>query len=179
MTHLKTHRPRTLHLSLKREYFEAIRDGRKSEEFRLCTPYWSKRLEGREYDRVVLTLGYPARNDHARRLVRSWRGFTVKTITHSHFGQDPVLVYAIGGPLAHASLALALACLLGIGAGNGGLLMVLAASASYNAVPAVLRYAIPEAKPAMYFGMSLGLTFAFNIMLGIPLSMGVAHQVLG
>ena len=33
---------------------------------------------------------------HARRLVRSWRGFTVKTITHSHFGQDPVLVYAIG-----------------------------------------------------------------------------------
>ena len=95
VTHLKTHRPRTLHLSLKREYFEAIRDGRKSEEFRLCTPYWSKRLEGREYDQVVLTLGYPARNDHARRLVRSWRGFTVKTITHSHFGQDPVLVYAI------------------------------------------------------------------------------------
>ena len=48
-----------------------------------------------------------------------------------------------------------------------------------SAVPAVLRYAIPEAKPAMYFGMSLGLTFPFNIMLGIPLYMGVAHQVLG
>ncbi len=95
-------------------------------------------------------------------------------------GKSPwLLVYAIGGPLAHASLALALACLLGIGAGNGGLLMVLAASASYIAVPAVLRYAIPEAKPAMYFGMSLGLTFPFNIMFGIPLYMGVAHQVLG
>ena len=57
--------------------------------------------------------------------------------------------------------------------------MVLAASASYIAVPAVLRYAIPEAKPSLYFGMSLGLTFPFNILLGIPLYVGVAQRVLG
>jgi hypothetical protein len=47
--------------------------------------------------------------------------------------------------------------------------MVLAASASYIAVPAVVRYAIPEAKPSLYFGLSLGLTFPLNIIVGIPI----------
>lgn len=84
-----------LNLPLKREYFEAIRNGSKLEEYRLCTPFWRKRLEGREFDSVVLTLGYPARADHSRRLVRAWRGFTVKTITHPHFGPGPVQVFAI------------------------------------------------------------------------------------
>jgi hypothetical protein len=51
----------TLHLSLKGEYFDAIRDGTKPKEYRLCTPYWTKRLVGREYSRIVLTKGYPAR----------------------------------------------------------------------------------------------------------------------
>lgn len=86
---------RTLILPLKREYFDAIRAGAKAEEYRLCTPHWRKRLEGREFDQVVLTLGYPARDDKARRLVRAWRGFTVKTITHPHFGTEPVEVFAI------------------------------------------------------------------------------------
>ena len=86
---------KTLTLPLKREYFEAIRDGRKLEEFRLCTPYWHKRLTFCRHDQIALTLGYPARDDHARRIVRPWRGFTIKTITHPHFGPDPVEVYAI------------------------------------------------------------------------------------
>ena len=84
-----------LNLPLKREYFEAIRNGSKLEEYRLCTPFWRKRLEGREFDQVVLTLGYPARDNQARRLVRTWRVFTIKTITHPHFGPDPVQVFAI------------------------------------------------------------------------------------
>ena len=86
---------RTLHLPLTREYFEAIRDGRKPEEYRLCTDHWSKRLVGREYERIVLTLGYPHRNDDERRLVLPWRGFAVKTITHPHFGPDPVQGFAL------------------------------------------------------------------------------------
>lgn len=90
-----------------------------------------------------------------------------------------LLAYALGGPLLHAGLALALAAAVGLSAGDGALLMVLAASASYIAVPAVLREAIPEARPSLYFGMSLGLTFPFNILLGIPLYTGVARQVLG
>jgi len=94
--------------------------------------------------------------------------------------QSPwLLAYALLGPLLHAGLALALAWAAGIAPGNGALLMVLAASASYIAVPAVLRYAIPEAKPSLYFGMSLGLTFPFNILLGIPLYVSTAQRVLG
>ena len=84
-------------LPLKREYFEAIRDGTKTEEYRLCTPYWQKRLASPFglYDHIVLTLGYPARDDHERRIVRPWQGYTIKTITHPHFGPEPVQVYAI------------------------------------------------------------------------------------
>jgi hypothetical protein len=89
-----------------------------------------------------------------------------------------LLVYAVAGPLLHASLALGLAWLLGIEPGNGMLLMVLAASASYIAVPAALRFAIPEARPALYIGLSLGVTFPFNILLGIPLYASVARSVL-
>ena len=95
-------------------------------------------------------------------------------------GKSPWLVaYAIVGPLCHAGLALGLCLAFGIAPGNGALLMVLAASASYIAVPAVVRYAIPEANPSLYFGMSLGMTFPFNIILGIPLYVGVANHVLG
>lgn len=82
-------------LPLKAEYFNAIKGGSKVEEFRLVTPFWKKRLEGKSFGRVVLTLGYPKRDDTERRLVRDWRGFTVRTITHPHFGPDPVRVYAI------------------------------------------------------------------------------------
>ncbi len=94
--------------------------------------------------------------------------------------QPPLLiVYALGAPLVHAGIALGLSALCGLSAGNAGLLMVLAASASYIAVPAVLRHAIPEANPGLYFGMSLGLTFPFNILFGIPLYTGLAQRVLG
>jgi hypothetical protein len=94
-------------------------------------------------------------------------------------GRSPwLLAYAILGPLAHAALAFALAAAAGLSAGNGALLMVLAASASYIAVPAVLREAIPEASPPLYFGMSLGLTFPFNILVGIPLYLAVAQRWL-
>ena len=95
-------------------------------------------------------------------------------------GQSPLLLaYALGAPLVHAGLALALGAAMELGTGNTALLMVLAASASYIAVPAVLRQAVPEAQPALYFGMSLGLTFPFNILLGIPLYTQVARAVLG
>ncbi len=43
----------------------------------------------------------------------------------------------------------------------------------------VVRHAIPEANPSLYIGMSLGLTFPFNILVGIPLYVGVAQRVLG
>ncbi len=94
-------------------------------------------------------------------------------------GQSPWLfAYAIGGPVVHAGMALALAMVLGVSPGNGALLMVLAASASYIAVPAVVRHAIPEANPSLYFGMSLGLTFPLNILIGIPVYVHLAQRFL-
>ena len=104
-------------------------------------------------------------------------------LTARNFGQlkgtsRRLLAYGILAPLLHAGMALALSVATGMSVGNGALLAVLAASASYIAVPAVLRHALPEAKPSLYFGMSLGLTFPFNILLGIPLYVGAAGTLL-
>jgi len=89
-----------------------------------------------------------------------------------------LLAYAVGAPIVHASLALGLAWALGLPAGEGALLMVLAASASYIAVPAVLRHAMPEANPSLYFGLSLGVTFPLNILVGIPVYTALSQTVL-
>lgn len=86
---------KTLTLPLKAIYFHEIREGAKTEEYRLCTPYWEKRLVGQTYDRIVLTLGYPKGNDASRRIVMPWRGYTIKTISHPHFGPEPARVFAI------------------------------------------------------------------------------------
>jgi hypothetical protein len=89
-----------------------------------------------------------------------------------------LLAYAIAAPLVHAAVALLMGIAFGMSAGDAALLMVLAASASYIAVPAVIRHAIPEASPSLYFGMSLGLTFPFNILLGIPMYVYAAQRWL-
>lgn len=86
-------------LPLKAIYFDAIASGEKREEYRLATPYWAKRLVGRHYDRVILTRGYPRRDDHARRIIKPWRGYIERTITHPHFGPEPVKVFAVLVPL--------------------------------------------------------------------------------
>ena len=90
-----------------------------------------------------------------------------------------LMAYGVLAPLVHASIALVLCWWLAVPLADAVLLMVLAASASYIAVPAVLRYALPEANPSLYVGLSLGLTFPFNILLGIPLYTRVATGVLG
>jgi ASC-1-like (ASCH) protein len=86
---------RVLHLPLKRVYFDAIKAGDKLYEYRLATDYWRKRIVGREYDRIVLTMGYPAATDAERRIERPWRGYRCEQITHEHFGDKPVEVLAI------------------------------------------------------------------------------------
>jgi uncharacterized protein len=94
-------------------------------------------------------------------------------------GKSPALIaYAIIGPILHANMALGLAFILNLPAGDGALLMVLAASASYIAVPAVLKFALPEANPSLYFGLSLGVTFPLNILFGIPAYVSIAQSVL-
>lgn len=91
-------------------------------------------------------------------------------------GKPPVtLAYAFIAPPAHALIALGVCHLFNVPLGDTILLMVLAASASYIAVPAVLRHAMPEVNSALYMGMSLGITFPLNIILGIPIYSAIAH----
>jgi len=90
-----------------------------------------------------------------------------------------LVLFGLVTPLVGASLALGASTLLGFSVGDATLLAVLAASGSYIVVPAVVRYAIPEARPSRYFTMALAVTFPFNIILGIPLYYAVAQVLLG
>lgn len=91
----------TLYLPIKGEYFDQIKAGTKPEEFRLANDYWRKRLVGRTYDRIELTRGYPKRGDTERRLVLPYRGYRLTTITHPHFGDQSVEVFAINVEVGH------------------------------------------------------------------------------
>ena len=82
-------------------------------------------------------------------------------------------------PLLGAGLGLTLGWLMGLSVGGITLLATLAASASYIAVPATMRLAVPEANPALSLAAVLGVTFPFNILLGIPLYHGLAVQLVG
>ena len=80
-------------------------------------------------------------------------------------------------PLVNASAAIAIAHLLGLGRGDALLFTVLCASASYIAVPAAMRLAVPEANPGLYVTMALALTFPFNIILGLPLYLSIINRL--
>lgn len=86
---------------------------------------------------------------------------------------------AIVAPVVNSMIGLGLAKLLGLTPQNGFLLMILTASSSYIAVPAALKTNLPEAKPSMYLSMSLGITFPFNILLGMPIYWDLAQKFLG
>lgn len=86
---------RTLVLPVKQHWFELIRIGRKSEEYRLYNEYWRKRLVEKTFDKVVVTLGYPKRGDAQRRIEFPWRGYRITTITHSEWNNVPQQVFAI------------------------------------------------------------------------------------
>jgi hypothetical protein len=89
----------------------------------------------------------------------------------------PVLAFGILMPLFGAAVAALLILPLGLSVGGAAVFITLAASASYIAVPAAMRLALPEAKPAIYLTLSLGVTFPFNLALGIPLYLALAQRV--
>lgn len=87
------------------------------------------------------------------------------------------ILFGIYMPLISAVIATGVVMLLDLSTGSGALLITLAASASYIAVPAAMRIALPKAKPAIYATMSLGITFPFNLAIGIPLYAALAAAV--
>ena len=89
-----------------------------------------------------------------------------------------LIAFALLAPLVHAGLGLGVSLLLNLPQGDALLFMVLCASASYIAVPAAMRMTVPQANPSLYVTASLGLTFPFNIVAGIPLYMAAVQRLI-
>ena len=87
------------------------------------------------------------------------------------------LGFGIAMPLISAAITTLICALMGLSVGDAALLITLAASASYIAVPAAMRLALPKAQPSIYLTLSLGVTFPFNLTLGIPLYILMAQWV--
>jgi len=90
-----------------------------------------------------------------------------------------LVLFGLLMPYVGAVFALAAGVAIGLSTGGVALLMVLGASASYIAVPAALRLALPEAKPSIYLTLSLGITFPMNLTIGIPAYIALARLVAG
>ncbi|MBL8288239.1 MAG: sodium-dependent bicarbonate transport family permease [Rubrivivax sp.] len=104
-------------------------------------------------------------------------------VAASRFGElrraGPFLIgFAIGMPLVAAGLGVATGVAIGLSVAGVTLLATLYASASYIAAPAAMRLALPQANPALSIGAALGITFPFNLLVGIPLYHRLAQQAL-
>ncbi|MEM6693285.1 MAG: sodium-dependent bicarbonate transport family permease [Pseudomonadota bacterium] len=89
------------------------------------------------------------------------------------------IVFGLLMPIVGSIMGLVAALLIGLSLGGAMLLMVLSASSSYIAVPAAMRVALPEANPSIYLTLSLGVTFPFNLVLGIPLYLAMSKALVG
>ena len=90
-----------------------------------------------------------------------------------------LVVLGIAFPLVNGAIGVLLASLFGLAPGAAAALGILAASASYIAVPAAMRMALPEADPGLYLALSLGVTFPFNVLVGIPVFAALAAWMGG
>lgn len=87
--------------------------------------------------------------------------------------------FALVMPLIGGACAAALSPVIGLSTGGTAVLITLAASASYIAVPAAMRMALPQANAAIPLTLSLGITFPFNLMFGIPIYLAAAQYLRG
>ena len=88
-----------------------------------------------------------------------------------------LVVFGICMPLFSSVIGAGVGCVLGLSVGGIAILATLAASASYIAVPAAMRISVPEANPTLSLTASLGVTFPFNILIGIPLYYALAQYM--
>lgn len=89
----------------------------------------------------------------------------------------PVVLFGIYMPLIGGAFGALAGVLVGLSAGGTALMITLAASASYIAVPAAMRLALPEARPSVYLPLSLGVTFPFNLAIGLPIYIWLATLI--
>jgi hypothetical protein len=90
-----------------------------------------------------------------------------------------LVVFSLLFPFLSGTLGVVVGAASGLGLGGSVVLGVLSASASYIAAPAAVRLALPEASPGIYLTASLGITFPFNLIFGIPIMFAVGQFVEG
>jgi uncharacterized protein len=90
-----------------------------------------------------------------------------------------IVVFGIVMALIGGVIGVLVGAAIGLSVGGAALLGVLTGSASYIAAPATIRMAVPEANPSLYLTLSLGVTFPFNVVAGIPLYTALAQLVAG
>jgi len=88
-----------------------------------------------------------------------------------------VVILGIVVPLINGSIGAILGSAAGMSVGGVAVMATLAASASYIAAPAAIRIALPDASPGIYVTASLGITFPFNLIVGIPLYIEIAELI--
>jgi hypothetical protein len=88
-----------------------------------------------------------------------------------------LLGFAVVAPLCFGLIGVALATLHGLSPGGAGVFGAMAASASYIAAPAATSVGLPDANPAMALTAALGITFPFNLAIGIPLYAEAATMI--
>jgi len=88
-----------------------------------------------------------------------------------------LVIFAMVMPLISGFLGALVGNWCGLSVGGMAVLAVMSASASYIAAPAAMRIAVPEANPTLYLASSLGVTFPFNLIIGIPIYDWMARSV--
>lgn len=137
---------------------------------------------------VGLVIGQPGLNKVAGLFVDPWdgvlslflleMGYLAASRLRAALGLGwKLLAFGMGMPLIGAVIGLGAGLALGLGRGDLALLATLCASASYIAVPAALRHALPQADHGLSLSLSLGITFPFNILVGIPLYLALAGML--
>jgi hypothetical protein len=137
---------------------------------------------------VGLVIGQPGLNKVAGLFVAPWDGvLSLFLLEMGYLAASRLraalklgwrlLAFGMGMPLIGSAIGLGAGLALGLGTGDLALLATLCASASYIAVPAALRHALPQADHGLSLSLSLGITFPFNILVGIPLYLSLAGMV--
>lgn len=84
-----------LYLPVKGRWFLDIQNGIKPFEYRLYNDYWCRRLIGKTFDRIVITHGYPKRDDMSRRIIKPWADYEIQTVVSEEWDNIPQTCFAI------------------------------------------------------------------------------------
>jgi hypothetical protein len=82
-------------LHLRKEYFDQVKSGEKTREYREATDYWTKRLGSGTIDKIIVYDRFPKKDDEERILIFPWNGYILTSVLHKEFGPEPIFVYAI------------------------------------------------------------------------------------